>query len=80
MASFLIVSPQEGSSKAWGVYLQVDPVRSEGDLIRALGPRVGSVTSWDELNALAGQHDVAEHQIGGEGLDQMTKELGPMPE
>ena len=79
MAVALIILSRRNSD-TWPVYLEDDSLRSEGVAARTLGPLAASVASLDELKAVADEHGVASHQMEGDGLAEMEKELGPMPE
>jgi hypothetical protein len=78
MAHALMVT-KKGTLGTWAVYLNDDSPREEGALVRTTGPLAGSVSSWPELNALADKHQVEDHQIYGDGLAEMERELGPRP-
>jgi len=78
MAKVLIVTTQ-GERGTWAVYMQEDSPRPPGTVVQTIGQLVGSVTSWEELDALTEKHGVASHQVDGAGLDQMEQVLGPQP-
>jgi hypothetical protein len=78
MAKVMVVATQ-GQQGTWAVYSQEDSPRASGTVVQTTGPLVGSVASWEELDALTEQHGVAHHQVTGAGLDQMEQVLGPQP-
>jgi hypothetical protein len=77
MATLLIVMCQGRNSRNWQVYRDDDSPRKPGDEVRIAGPLVGSVHSWGDLDALAAEQGVEDHQITGDGLAEMEQELGP---
>jgi hypothetical protein len=76
MAKVLVVTTQ-GQQGTWAVYSQEDSPRAPGTVVQTTGPLVGSVASWEDLDALAERQGVAPHQVTGAGLDQMEQVLGP---
>jgi hypothetical protein len=79
MAHLLTVTTK-GVNGTWAVYLVDDSPLDPGQLVHETGPLLRSVSTWEELKALAAEHGIQTHQIVGAGLDQMEEELGPMPE
>jgi hypothetical protein len=77
MPRALIVTKRVRGDDKWVVYLHEDRIRQENEVISPLGPTVGSVSSWEELEALAVQNDADE--LDGDGVDEMEEELGPRP-
>jgi hypothetical protein len=75
----VLIVTTRGGRGTWAVYQQNDSPREPGTLTQTMGRVVGSVASWEELDALAEQHDVAPHQVAGAGLDEMEQVLGPQP-
>jgi hypothetical protein len=67
-----------GQGNAWSVYLQEDHLRSPRK-VAIPGPFIGSVTSWEELEALGSQYKVDLQQITGPDHEEIKKELGLMP-
>ena len=77
MTAVLTVMRKGNGSIAWQVYRDDVVPRKLYEAVRAVGPLVGSVKSWEDLDALAADQGVDAHQINGEGLDEMATELGP---
>ena len=78
--TYALMVTKKGTQGTWAVYEIEDTSRSQGEVVRPLGPVAGSVSSWAELNDLADKYGVEPHQIYGDGLDEMERELSPMPQ
>lgn len=79
MANALMVT-EKGRKSTWAVHEVEDTSRSEWEVVRPLGPLAGSVSSWADLYGLADKYGVEPHQIYGDGLEEMERELGPTPQ
>jgi hypothetical protein len=75
MATGLQVGPKLGDS-CWPVYLVEDLTYLEGQPIPSVPPVLDSVSSWEDLDKLATEHNIPTHGIHGDGLDEMEAEFG----
>jgi hypothetical protein len=61
---------------SWQVYEMKDAVRASYQPVAMAGGVLGSVSSWDDLDALAAEHEVPSDRIDGEGVVEMIDVLG----